>query len=134
MSIKLSPKHGLNPTIATCFFCGKDKNELILAGRINRNDDEMPMHTIIDYEPCDECKAKMNKGITLIAATTKPTCPNQMPIQNEVYPTGQWCVVTENFIKNNIKSKEVVNNILKMRKACIEPELIEMLTKASKEQ
>lgn len=70
MSIKLSPKHGLNPTIATCFFCGKDKNELILAGKINRNDDEMPMHTIINYEPCDECKAKMNKGITLIAAAT----------------------------------------------------------------
>ena len=36
MSIKLSPKHGLNPTIATCFYCGKDKNELILAGKINK--------------------------------------------------------------------------------------------------
>lgn len=131
MSIKLSPKHGLNPTIATCFFCGKDKNELILAGKINRNDDEMPMRTIINYEPCDECKAKMDKGITLIEATTTPSSPKQMPMQNGIYPTGRWCIVTESFIKSNINSEEMVNTTLKMRKAFIEPEIMEMLTKAS---
>lgn len=134
MSIKLSPKHGLNPTIPICFFCGKDKNEIVLAGKINKNDDEMPMHTIIDYEPCNECKAKMDKGITLIEATTKPANPNQPPIQNGIYPTGKWCVVTENFIKNNINSEEMVNWTLKVRKAFMEPEIMEMLTNASEKQ
>ena len=26
--IKLSPKHGLNPTMPVCFWCGKEKNEV----------------------------------------------------------------------------------------------------------
>ena len=57
-SIKISPKHGLNPSISTCFWCGKDKNEIILAGRI-KDDAEMPMHAVFDYEPCVECKDNM---------------------------------------------------------------------------
>jgi hypothetical protein len=35
MSIKLSPKHGVNPTICTCMWCGKPKNE-IAAAKWNR--------------------------------------------------------------------------------------------------
>ena len=27
-SIPLSPKHGLNPTIPVCAWCGKEKNEI----------------------------------------------------------------------------------------------------------
>ena len=32
--IKLSPKHGLNPTIPVCFWCGEERNEVALLGRI----------------------------------------------------------------------------------------------------
>ena len=28
--IKLSPKHGLNPTIPVCFWCGEERNEVAL--------------------------------------------------------------------------------------------------------
>lgn len=27
---KLSPKYGVNPTIPVCFWCGEDKNEVII--------------------------------------------------------------------------------------------------------
>ena len=32
--IKLSPKHGLNPTIPVCFWCGEERNEVALLGHI----------------------------------------------------------------------------------------------------
>lgn len=40
-SIRLSPKHGLNPSISVCFFCGEDKNEIILPGKLE-GDAEAP--------------------------------------------------------------------------------------------
>lgn len=38
-SIKLSSKHGVNPTIPVCFFCGEEKNEIALLGRIGGKED-----------------------------------------------------------------------------------------------
>ena len=34
MTVTLSEKHGLNPSISICFFCGGEKNELIIPGRL----------------------------------------------------------------------------------------------------
>lgn len=31
-TIKFSPKHGLNPTIPVCFFCGQQKMKLLSWG------------------------------------------------------------------------------------------------------
>lgn len=58
-SIRISEKHGANPTIPICFFCGEDKNEVALLGKLS-GDKEAPMRMWIngDYEPCDECKKK----------------------------------------------------------------------------
>ena len=97
-SIKLSPKHGLNPTIPVCFFCGGLKNEIVLCGKINRKDTEAPMNMVIDYEPCDKCKEQWNKGIPLIECASEPI-DNRPPIQVfkdglELYPTGRCVVVT----------------------------------------
>ena len=78
--IRLSPKYGLNPTIPVCFFCGKQKNEIALLGRISNrkrvrtawggsseqvfdSDVEAPRNMILDYEPCDECKEKFKEGV-----------------------------------------------------------------------
>ena len=62
MDILLSPKHGLNPTIPICFWCGEEKNEIALMGRIGDarkgEDFEAPMHAVLDYEPCDKCREK----------------------------------------------------------------------------
>lgn len=65
-SIKLSKKHGLNPTIPLCPYCGKPKNEIMLTGaageklakQLGHKDGDMPMQVEIpgDIEPCDDCK------------------------------------------------------------------------------
>lgn len=49
-TIKFSPKHGLNPTIPVCFFCGQQKNEIAFMGRL-AGDAEAPRNLILDYEP-----------------------------------------------------------------------------------
>lgn len=97
--IEISPKHGLNPTIPVCFWCGKEKNEIALLGRIRektqRNSDiEAPRRMVIDYEPCDECKKMWESGVAVLEAQETPTMSNQPEIQKGIYPTGRLVVVT----------------------------------------
>lgn len=71
-SIELSPKYGVNPTIPVCFWCGKEKNEIALMGRVRKkdtrntaygtrstrvvdNDVEMPMHIVFHRAFRKEC-------------------------------------------------------------------------------
>jgi hypothetical protein len=63
--MKLSKKHGLNPSIETCFLCGKDKG-VVLFGQM-KNDSEAPKKVCLNSEPCSECKELMEKGIILIS-------------------------------------------------------------------
>lgn len=120
-NIRISPKYGVNPTIPVCFFCGEEKNEVALLGRIGKgkNDIEAPHHMILDYEPCEECKKKMDTGITLIEITDTPNSENQSPIATDAYPTGNWWVVTEDFIRNNIQPHELAEQIIQHRKTLV---------------
>lgn len=106
--IEISPKHGLNPTIPVCFWCGKDKNEIDLLGRIrektkNRyganvtkrdSDIEAPSRMVIDYEPCDECMKMWDSGVAVIEVQETPINPDQPEIQKGLYPTSRFVVVT----------------------------------------
>ena len=47
--IKVSPKHGLNPTIPICFWCGKERGEVALLGRLP-GDAEAPKNVVLDYD------------------------------------------------------------------------------------
>ena len=95
--LKLSPKDGLNPTISVCFWCGEEKGEIALLGRIGDarkgEDIEASMRTIIDYEPCPACLAKMDSGFTVVEATTSPNNTTSVPIQEGIYPTGRFVVI-----------------------------------------
>lgn len=113
-SIELSPKYGVNPTIPVCFWCGKEKNEIALMGRVRKresrntaygtrstrvvdNDVEMPMRMVLDYEPCDCCKEQFSKGVQLIECTNRPVderpALSKDDIGNSVYPTGRTLVL-----------------------------------------
>lgn len=96
-SIKLSPKHGVNPTIPVCFFCGEEKNEIALLGHIGdgrkHEDFEAPMHMVLDYEPCDKCKEQWSKGVAIIEVTQTPFSDGRPPIQKDLYPTGRHVVI-----------------------------------------
>lgn len=66
MSIRVSPKHGVNPSLSACFFCGGDKNEIVLTGMM-RGDVQAPHRAVWNKEPCDTCQGYMKSGITLLA-------------------------------------------------------------------
>lgn len=105
--IKLSPKHGLNPCIPTCFFCGQDKNEIALMGHIGDGrkgeDFEAPMKAILDFEPCEECKKKFAKGVLIIEVTETPEYIG-MPIAENAYPTGRYVVVKPEAMNGDFKA------------------------------
>lgn len=96
-NITLSPKYGVNPTIPVCFWCGELKNEIALLGHIGdgrkHEDFEAPRYSVINYEPCDKCRAQMAQGFTAMEATTKPNRVSSVEIQKGAYPTGRYVVL-----------------------------------------
>ena len=106
-SIKLSPQHGLNPTIPVCFFCGNEKNEIALLGQIGdrrRGEDfEAPMKMILDFEPCEECQKKFAEGVLLIEVSSTPEYIG-MPIAENAYPTGRYVVVKPEALIGDFKA------------------------------
>jgi hypothetical protein len=114
MSIRLSPKYGVNPAIPHCFFCGKEKNEILLPGKLE-GDVEAPKGVVWDKEPCQECDGYMQRGIILISVRDNPTDSDR----ENPHRTGGWCVVREEFISNNIDA-ETAEAILQKRVCFIE--------------
>lgn len=98
--IRISKKHVVNPTIPRCAFCGKAKNEIALLGYLP-GDEEAPHGLILDYEPCDECKAQWEQGVAIIEVCTAPVVKGQPPIQEGAYPTGGVAVVKEEAFGGN---------------------------------
>ena len=112
--IEVSPKHGLNATIPVCFWCGKDKNEIALMGRVREKDHngravrgsdvEMPMKMVLDYEPCECCKEQFSQGVQLIECVNHiqdgrpPISKDDM--DNKVYPTGRTLVFKPEAAQN----------------------------------
>lgn len=100
MSIRVSEKYGVNPTIPVCFFCGEEKNEIALLGKITnkqtKEEIEAPMRMVLDYEPCDKCKEAWSKGVALIEVTQKDLGrPNIAP---NAQPTGRVAVLKEEAV------------------------------------
>ena len=134
--IKLSPKYGLNPSISVCFWCGKDKNELVLPGHIKKkneknSDIEAPHRAVWDYDPCPVCQSYMDKGITLIGASVDPVGENP-EIQKGIYPTGKWMVITENMTRK-IFHANVAKEAISARKAFCPNDVLDFITKKYKE-
>ena len=121
-SIRISPKHGVNPMIPRCFFCGGEKNEIALLGKL-AGDAEAPKTGWLrsDYEPCDKCKAYWAMGYALLEADDKPIVDGQAPMQKGVYPTGQYVVLTEQGIRG-LFPEDMADFIVKAGKAFLDRE------------
>lgn len=124
-SIKISQKHGVNPTIPICFWCGKEKNEIALPG-----DAEAPRSTWLmgDYEPCDACKKLREHGIDLVEATDFPTINPRQPAWHGAYPTGRHMILRENAIRA-IFTPDVADDLCKRRIGFMDKEAFENLQK-----
>ena len=95
MRIPISKKHGVNPSLTVCFFCGKHTG-IALMGRL-KGDAKAPYEVMCDYEPCDECKKKFEQGSLLLEVDTRPLVNGQLAIQkkdnHELYPTGRFKLI-----------------------------------------
>lgn len=109
MSIRPSPKYGLNPSLSVCFYCG-DVKEIIIPGQLP-GDVEAPHKAAWDKEPCDRCKRWMRKGVMLIE-TPDGQEDSQTPSR-----TGQIAVVRDEAIPKMINSKDLADQILRQRVA-----------------
>lgn len=109
--VELSPRHGVNPTLLTCFWCGRQTGGIALLGRIRskkwaRDDIEAPRETCMGLEPCPECRKKFEKGVLLIEV-----CDDGSRFKgNEAFairdtdgvnhwPTGRFAVLREGAIR-----------------------------------
>lgn len=131
-SIRVSEKHGVNPTIPICFWCGKEKNEVALLGKLPK-DAEAPRSMWIfgDYEPCEDCKKLREQGVSLIEATVVPSLNENQPpmIQYEdygVYPTGRHIVMKDSAIRK-IFEEEKADILCEKRMGFVDPETMEQL-------
>lgn len=82
--LRLHPEHGVNPTIPTCYFCNKPKNEVALLGAAYKG--QAPMHLCIDKQPCEECAGWMTQGVIFCSVRDGESGENP-------YRTGKWCVI-----------------------------------------
>lgn len=72
--IPISEKHGVNPGLMICWFCG-EASGVALHGRINMNDPEAPRQMIYDMEPCSKCRDVMKEGIMFVEVKSEDCLP-----------------------------------------------------------
>ena len=57
--IRISEKHGVNPSITICPICGKETG-IALLGKL-KGDEKAPMRMLSD--PCDDCVSKLGNDL-----------------------------------------------------------------------
>lgn len=125
MGIKISPQHGVNPTISVCFWCGENKNEIALVGRL-KGDVQAPMRAVLDYVPCEKCAEKMNAGVTLMEASMTPMLKGFPSVKatggEELYLTGRYVVVKTEVVYDLLKDRSIAEWIIKSGKTYVDTE------------
>lgn len=102
--ITLSKKHGINPSLDICFWCGEPKG-LALCGRM-KGDAEAPKNMVTSLEPCDKCKEKFKLGVHLIEVVDDGShCGNNKAFAFKDtegkfhWPTGRYVVMKPEAMK-----------------------------------
>jgi len=112
MSIKISPKHGLNVSLMKCYFCGGACGVALL-GRL-KGDEEAPS-SIMSREPCETCEGYMLKGVILIAFD-----PDLTLEQDDPYRTGRVAVVKDEALFKLMRPGPARDEILQRRFAFVD--------------
>lgn len=122
--MRLSSKHGLNPSIPLCHYCKKPKNEIILTGYEGEKwakkngypDGQMPMYILLkgDIQPCDECKK-----IGIAVVEVKSDADREL--------TGRRWLMKEEAIKKILIDSSMLSRVLQKRILIISAELAQNL-------
>ena len=122
-SIRLSPKHGVNPTMGVCPICNEPSGTIMLLGLIKgkeRSDPGAPRY-VRDDQPCDKCVEYMEQGVIFISVR------DGQPESQNPYRTGKFCVVTDEGVRRIVETPELLADILKKRVAFIEDATWELI-------
>lgn len=112
----MNNNNNLGVAIPTCFFCGRDKNEIIMNNTLtpfHKRKVEEDHGKYIDFQPCSECAEYMKQGIILVSIRDGEKSKNP-------YRTGNYAVVKEEAIKNWIEDKDLAKRICQVRFCFIE--------------
>lgn len=122
--IRLSDKHGVNPSVYKCFWCGGDIG-VALFGRL-KDDVEAPRTCYVDYDPCDKCKETWERGVIFIEVSKHPQHDGQLSLQPSVpyeggdaYPTGRHFGLTFEGFKHIFDDSEASKNALECGKCLV---------------
>jgi len=127
----------INPLIPICFFCREEKNKITTVSKLEGmyKDTDTSTYAILDYEPCDRCKAIMKSNVTIVGVSETPTQNGQPPIATqsgkEYYPSGEWLLMKSEAIASTFPSmpeKEVEETISK-GKLLLKSEVVIMMAK-----
>jgi len=123
MSVKLSKKHGVNPSVEVCRICGEDMG-VILFGHITKRQAEAMHEAGLDIAPepgveaprsiclgnvCDQCKEWMKEGVILIGVRDSDVG------EENPHRTGKLAAVKDEFIRLAVQPEELAAAILKKR-------------------
>lgn len=106
--IILSPRHGVNPSLSLCFYCGREKNELVLPGRLP-GDAEAPRRAVWNMEPCAECAEHMGRGVIMIQVQDGEE-GKENPVR-----LGGYAVVLDEALRRFIEPPALLDQILRAR-------------------
>ena len=133
-NIRLSEKHGVNPSVEVCFWCGEPMG-IALLGKL-KGDAEAPREICTGYEMCDKCKEHNKTMIHMIEASITPLHKGQPSINKDfnAYPTGRNFWIKDEALKRILKP-ESFEETLKYRSTLLEPdvfnELLDIIQKNS---
>lgn len=91
MSIKISKKHGVNPSIVKCIYCNQEIG-IALLGKL-KGDEEAPKYCNMSPLPCAECIEKATKEKKTYILETTDTVN---PCENL---TGRYTIVDAEILK-----------------------------------
>jgi hypothetical protein len=69
-SIRLHPKHGLNPTLVACWLCGSETGEIALLGAACK--EEAPRHMTVNHSICGKCQGMLDEGRIALIEAVRP--------------------------------------------------------------
>jgi hypothetical protein len=120
--IRVSEKHGVNPSLQQCFYCGEAMG-VILFGKLKPKDGDRdpaaPRMVCLDKEPCNTCKKLMEQGVMLVSVRDGESGENP-------HRTGRLCVLREDAIRR-IFASEFADTVCKSRFAFVEDKMWAMI-------
>lgn len=108
-------------TIPVCCICGDDKGEVMMLGELPQGA-KVSKYTVLDLEPCDECKADMRRGIVLVEIEKGD--PAKM---RDIHRTGNVAVVEESEVENLTDDASIVSRVRETRFAFVPEDAWERL-------